>query len=239
MSILDIQGGTIKYPHHKQILFTFPAVARTAIANKRNWNYDRVVIRDRVLPPEREEEEAQDEGEEFDEGDEGDEGDVGDEEEQDTTPSGDPFNVPPPPPFPQSQLSTHFDMGGSSSTPQMPYDATFLQSFVNVQMDVAGLRGYTAMQSNFHRMAGRMDSIEEGVPYFHGCVDRQEAREERRIRCEEERAMREAREYEERRRMNELLWQQSKAIRQLEQRFASFPGDHGSSSTFSPFPPHF
>ena len=59
------------------------------------------------------------------------------------------------------------------------------------------------------------------------------------MRGEEERAIREAREYEERRRMNELLWQQSEAIRQLEQRFASFPGDHGSSSTFSPFPPHF
>ena len=51
--------------------------------------------------------------------------------------------------------------------------------------------------------------------------------------------MREAREYEERRRMNELLWQQSEAIRQLEQRFASFPSDHGNSSTFSPFPLHF
>ena len=94
------------------------------------------------------------------------------------------------------------------------------------------------MQSNFHR-AGRMDSIEEGVSYFRGYVDRQEAREEQRMCREEEWAMREAREYEERRRMNELLWQQSEAIRQLEQRFASFPGDHGSSSTFSPFPPHF
>ena len=51
---------------------------------------------------------------------------------------------------------------------------------------------------------------------------------------EEERAMREAQEYEKQRRMNELLWQQSEVIRQLEQRFASFPGDHGSSSTFSP-----
>jgi len=84
-----------------------------------------------------------------------------------------------------------------------------------------------------------MDSIEEGVSYFRGYVDRQEAREERRMRREEERAMREAREYEERRRMNELLWQQSEAIRQLEQRFAPFPGDQGSSFTFSPFSPHF
>ena len=123
MPILDTQGGTIKYPHHKQILFTFPAVPRTAIANKRNWNCDRVVIGERVLPLEHEEEEAQDEEEEFDEEDEGD---VGDEQKQDTPPSSDPSNVPTPPLFPQSQPSTHFDMGGSSFTPQMPYDATFL-----------------------------------------------------------------------------------------------------------------
>jgi len=122
-------------------LFTFPAVARTAIANKRNWNCDRIVIRERVLPLEHEEEEAHDEGEEFDEEDEGDEGDVRDEQEQDTPLSGDPSNVLPPPPFPQSQPSTHFDMGGSSSTPQMPYEATFLQSFANLQIDVADLQG--------------------------------------------------------------------------------------------------
>ena len=41
--------------------------------------------------------------------------------------------------------------------------------------------------------------------------------------------MREAQTYEERRRMNELLWQQSEAIRQLEQWFTSCPGDHGTS----------
>ena len=39
--------------------------------------------------------------------------------------------------------------------------------------------------------------------------------------------------------MNKLLWQQSEAIRQLEQRFAPFSGNQGSSSTFSPFSPHF
>jgi len=55
------------------------------------------------------------------------------------------------------------------------------------------------------------------------------------MHCEEERAMREAREYEERRRMNELIWQQSEAICQLEQQFAPFSGNQGSSSTFSPF----
>ena len=36
ISVLGTQGGTIKYPHHKQILFTFPTVARSAIANKGN-----------------------------------------------------------------------------------------------------------------------------------------------------------------------------------------------------------
>jgi len=51
--------------------------------------------------------------------------------------------------------------------------------------------------------------------------------------------MREARDYEERRGMNELLWQQFEAIRQLEQRLTPFLGDHRNLSTFSPFPPHF
>jgi len=145
-----------------------------------------VVIRERVLPPEREEEEAQDEEEEFNEGDEGDEGDVGDEEEQDTTPSGDPSNVPPPPLFPQSQPTTHFDMGWSSFTPQMPYDATFLQSFANLQMDGAGLRGVHCDAIGFPAH-GREDGFyEEEVSYLREYVDRQEAREEQRMRCEEE-----------------------------------------------------
>ena len=136
MSILDTRGGAIKYPHHKQTLFTFPEVARTAIANKKNWNCDRVVIRERVLPPEQEGE-AQDEEEEFEEGDEGDEGD---EEAQAAPPSGDPYTVPPPPPQSQSHPSAHFDVGGSSFTTQTPYDVTFLQSFTTLQVDVAGLR---------------------------------------------------------------------------------------------------
>ena len=59
--------------------------------------------------------------------------------------------------------------------------------------------------------------------------------------------MREAREYEKRRGMNELLWRQSESIRQMEGRLRSFKGDQGSSSsfpsydssTFHPFPPHF
>jgi len=85
MSILDTRGGTIRYPHHKETLFTFPAVAQTAIANKRNWNCDRVIIRERVLPPEQEEEAQEEEGE-FDEGDEGDEGN---EEAQEAPPASD------------------------------------------------------------------------------------------------------------------------------------------------------
>jgi len=96
MSILDTRGGTIKYPHHKQILFTFPVVARTTIANKKNWNCDRVVIRERVWPPEQEEEEVHDEGE-FEEADEGA---AGDEEGQDAPPPGGPHSDPGPPPLP-------------------------------------------------------------------------------------------------------------------------------------------
>ena len=138
MSILDIRGGIIRYPHHKETLFTFPAVTRTAIANKRNWNCDRVIIRERILPSEQEEE-AQDEEEEFEEGDEGDEGDEGNEEAQEAPPASDPSTIQPPPPPSQSHPYGHFDVDGSAFTAQPPYDATFLQ-FATLQLDVAGLR---------------------------------------------------------------------------------------------------
>ena len=165
MSILDTKSGTIRYPHHNEILFTFPAVARTAIANKRNWNCDRVIIRERALPPEQEEE-AQEEDEAFDEEEEEDEGNA---EAQEAPPASDPSPIPPPPPPSQSRPFGHFDVGGSSSTAPPPYGDTFLQSFATLQLDVAGLReGYTEMRSDLHRMTGRMDSIEEGVSYFRG-----------------------------------------------------------------------
>jgi len=57
-----------------------------------------------------------------------------------------------------------------------------------------------------------MESIKEGVTYFRGLVNCQEERELRRMRREEEQAMRKAWECEERRRMNEFIWQQSEAI---------------------------
>ena len=80
-------------------------------------------------------------------------------------------------------------------------------------MEVSGLRGhYAGMRDDLHRLSGRMDSIKEGVSYCRGFVDRLEEREQRRIQREEEWAMREAREYEEHQRMNELLWHQSEAI---------------------------
>ena len=88
------------------------------------------------------------------------------------------------------------------------------------------------------------------MTYFRDFVDRQEEREQRRIQREEDRAMREAREFEERRQMNELIWRQSESIRQMEERFHSFQGtaggsflfppyDPGHHSTFHPYPPHF
>lgn len=49
MSLFDIKGGINKYSHHKQILFSFPAVARITISNKQNWNCDRAIIREVVL----------------------------------------------------------------------------------------------------------------------------------------------------------------------------------------------
>ena len=124
----------------------------------------------------------------------------------------------------------------------------FLQSFSNLQVEVFGLReGFTGMRADIGRLSGGMDSIEEGVSYFRGFVDRQEEREQRQIQREEEQAMRKAREYEERRRMNELLWCQLESIQQLEEHLRSFQGDQGSSSsfpsfdssTFHPFPSHF
>ena len=62
--------------------------------------------------------------------------------------------------------------------------------------------------------------------------------------------MREALEYEEHRRMNELFWRQSESIRHMEERLRAFQGvaggppsfpfyDPGHPSTFHPFPPHF
>ena len=74
----------------------------------------------------------------------------------------------------------------------MPFNSTFLQSCFNLKVEVAGLcEGFHEVHHYMHRMVGHMDSIEEGVTYFWGFVDRQEAREERRIPQEEERAIRE------------------------------------------------
>ena len=33
MTIIDTKGGINKYPHHKQVLFTFPEATRTTISN--------------------------------------------------------------------------------------------------------------------------------------------------------------------------------------------------------------
>ena len=64
----------------------------------------------------------------------------------------------------------------------MPLDPAFLQSFSTLQVEVSGLReGFVGMRNNIGRLTGRMDSIEEGVSYFHGFVDRQEEREQRWI----------------------------------------------------------
>lgn len=69
MSILDTDGGTDKYPHYRQILFAFPMAGRTIIANKRNWNCDRVIVREVVLP--RDSDEGEEEQGEYDDDGEG------------------------------------------------------------------------------------------------------------------------------------------------------------------------
>ena len=139
----------------------------------------------------------------------------------------------------------------ATSIPPPSPDPTFLQSFSALQMEVSGIRGdYTCLRNDVHHLSDRMDSIAAGVTYFRGFVDGQEEREQRRIQREEERAMREAQEYAERRRTNELLWRQSESLRQLEGRLHAFQGAPGGSpsfppydpshaSTFHPFPPHF
>jgi len=253
MHIIDTRGDTIKYPHHKTILFNLPNPQRTTVANKRNWNCDRRIIRATVLPTEEQlaadlDLEEDEEGEESEESSE--EGDDAPEVAAEGSGAPPPHeSIPPPPPI--HPPFTHSMGGSSSSAAYMPLDPTFLQSFSNLQMEVSGLReGFSGMRHDIQRISGRMDSIEEGVSHFRGYIDRQEQRELRRIQREEERAIREARAYEEQRRTNDLLWRQSDTIRQLEERLRSFPGtpagssssfpfDQGTSSHFYPFPPTF
>ena len=52
MHIIDTCSETVRYPHHKTILFTLPTVERSIVANKRNWNCDHRIIRVAVLPRE-------------------------------------------------------------------------------------------------------------------------------------------------------------------------------------------
>jgi len=68
------------------------------------------------------------------------------------------------------------------------------------------------MRADIGRLSGCMDSIKEGISYFLGFIDCQEEREQWQIQREKDRGMREAREYEERWRMNELLWHQFESI---------------------------
>jgi len=75
MHIIDIPGETIRYPHHKQILFTLPNVKCTTVAKKRNWNCDRVISRAAMLP--REEQLVTDEDGDYDDDDEEDDIDEG------------------------------------------------------------------------------------------------------------------------------------------------------------------
>lgn len=249
MHIIDTRGDTIRYPHHKTIVFNLPNLQRTTVANKRNWNCDGRIVRATVLPSE--EQLAADL--DLDEGEEGEESEEESEEGDDAPEvAAEGSGAPPPhapiPPPPIHPPFTHSMGESSSSAAYMPLDPTFLQSFSSLQMEVSGLReGFSGMRHDIQRISGRMDSIEEGVSHFRGYIDRQEQRELRRIQREEERAMREAREYDDRRRMNELLWRQSESIRQMEERLRSSQGDQGSSSsfpsydpsTFHPFPPHF
>lgn len=69
MTIFHTKCGIKKYPHDKQVLFTFPNVAWTTIFNKRNWNCDTVIVWEVVLP--RNVDEGNEENEEISEDGEG------------------------------------------------------------------------------------------------------------------------------------------------------------------------
>ena len=70
----------------------------------------------------------------------------------------------------------------SSSAAYMPLDPTFLHSFSALQMEVSGVRGdYTGLRDDIHHILDRMDSIDAGITYFQGFMDRPEERERRRI----------------------------------------------------------
>ena len=62
ITIIDTKAGINKYPYHIQLLFTLPEVTRTTISNKRNWNYDHMIVREVAMP--RKGDEAGEEGEE-------------------------------------------------------------------------------------------------------------------------------------------------------------------------------
>ena len=93
----------MNYPHHKQVFFNFPIVARTTISNKKNG----VIIQEVVLP-------RDDEADESDKKLEGDE-DEGGKEGQDVQHPVDPtwsnHN-------PISLTFTHYDMGVFIRYPQ-------------------------------------------------------------------------------------------------------------------------
>jgi len=83
-----------------------------------------------------------------------------------------------------------FEMGGSSSTPQIPFDSMFLQSFSNLQVQVASLyEHYNEVAQDIHQMTRYKDSINEGVTYLRGFVEPR-GKEDEVNPTREERAMR-------------------------------------------------
>jgi len=63
MTIINTKGGTYKYLLHKHILFNFPKVVPTTIANKSNWSFDGAVIHEAVMEQDSDEGLDDDEGE--------------------------------------------------------------------------------------------------------------------------------------------------------------------------------
>ena len=152
-----------------------------------------MIISETVLP--REDQVVDDEEGEYD--DEDDEDDV-DEGQEGPETGGTHVEDEPIPPLPLLHPPPNLETDRSSSLTHMVFDPAFLQSFSSLQLEVAGIReGCIGMCNDIYCLPRRMESIEEGLTYFWGFVDRQEEQELRRIQREVERVIREAREYEE------------------------------------------
>jgi len=115
---ISLIPGVTSFGTWGEILFTLPNVKRTTVTNKRNWNYDKVIIKATVLPKEEQlvadEEVGYDEERDYD-----DEVDV-DEGQKRLDPKGTHVGEKPIPPLPFNPPFTHQTGRSFSSLTYMP-----------------------------------------------------------------------------------------------------------------------